>query len=715
MPPRKTGRSCPPAIPLCHALFFAVLQASAALAASHLTRVPADVPPDWVWVTVHRSARTMAPENTMASAVRCFSVGADCADNDLWLTLDGHLVVYHDYGTRLKAGGYWPIDQMVLSEVRELDAGSAMYRDHAGEGVPLFDDIVRFAALNGLKLYLDYKDETTRAAADSVLSRYDALDLVDWDRDPRLVTYNDKTDADRLAIARALVRRPHHACAVRVDDPRVTLSLLGRDDPREPRPALGGPPLPRWPDLPLSQLLAALSDSSLRAGRLAALAIAQGHPKAALRGFAELLSSHNQHAAIHAAWGLGELKGAEAVKLLLPVLEHPGHPTAEMACYSLGRIEDPATAPSLQAVLAGPAGPNVVAAAAWALGELGAISSLPSLHTALDELLSQPAEPARVAAVAHIVVALGKLASSESIEALRQVALASGYRAVGNELALALGRIGTTDAASAIVALHDTRWAWGQMAVRALASCAQHGHPHLVALMASPDQDAAMDALLALMNDTTAAPIVAAALQDSGRSALFRTRAALVLGYAGSDAQVPALAEALSSPSLVLRDQAAWSLERVGSERARLALRSSSHSHSFVNAATIDRTWRELLAYWDANLHVVSQSSGSSSATIQLRATNTLPVPVLQTVRMDLTDSPWWAFYRPTVFVALEPGGSEDIEFTVWHSSEAARPDSLPPFEAVVEIDAQPYRLLGPSYKHTYRYETPAAGNSGSP
>ena len=90
-----------------------------------------------VTVIAHRGARSLAPENTLASARRAHNLGADLWETDVAVTADHKLVLMHDdammrttnvaevFPERVPAA----FSTYTLAEIRSLDAGSWFERD----------------------------------------------------------------------------------------------------------------------------------------------------------------------------------------------------------------------------------------------------------------------------------------------------------------------------------------------------------------------------------------------------------------------------------------------------------------------------------------------------------------------------------------------------------------------------------------------------------
>jgi len=80
----------------------------------------------------HRGARSLAPENTIASAKKAFEIGADGWELDVQMTYDKKLVVIHDESLTRTSNvkeifphrRSWLVKDFTLKEIQKLDFGS---------------------------------------------------------------------------------------------------------------------------------------------------------------------------------------------------------------------------------------------------------------------------------------------------------------------------------------------------------------------------------------------------------------------------------------------------------------------------------------------------------------------------------------------------------------------------------------------------------------
>ena len=95
-------------------------------------------------VIAHRGYSQFAPENTLPSFKMARAAGADMVELDYYPTLDGKLIVIHDYyldrttdATSLWAEKKISVETKTAAELQELDAGSWFDPRYAGTRLPL--------------------------------------------------------------------------------------------------------------------------------------------------------------------------------------------------------------------------------------------------------------------------------------------------------------------------------------------------------------------------------------------------------------------------------------------------------------------------------------------------------------------------------------------------------------------------------------------------
>lgn len=103
-------------------------------------------------IIAHRGASHVAPENTIAAFRAAYAEGADGIETDVQLTLDGKMVMHHNYSIDANSNGSGLISQMTQEEVRQYDFGSWKGPEFAGEKIPTLAECLEasrdFAVIN---------------------------------------------------------------------------------------------------------------------------------------------------------------------------------------------------------------------------------------------------------------------------------------------------------------------------------------------------------------------------------------------------------------------------------------------------------------------------------------------------------------------------------------------------------------------------------------
>jgi glycerophosphoryl diester phosphodiesterase len=90
----------------------------------------------------HRGASARAPENTRASVLLAWKLGADAAEIDIQLTADQRIVAIHDASTKRTTGVDLEVAKTPSGKLRTLDAGSFKSSEYAGEKIPFLEEII---------------------------------------------------------------------------------------------------------------------------------------------------------------------------------------------------------------------------------------------------------------------------------------------------------------------------------------------------------------------------------------------------------------------------------------------------------------------------------------------------------------------------------------------------------------------------------------------
>lgn len=91
-------------------------------------------------IVAHRGASADAPENTLAALRLGFAQGADYAECDVHLTLDGELVLMHDDTLARTAGDPRAVADLTLAELRALDVGAWRGERWRGEKITTLEE-----------------------------------------------------------------------------------------------------------------------------------------------------------------------------------------------------------------------------------------------------------------------------------------------------------------------------------------------------------------------------------------------------------------------------------------------------------------------------------------------------------------------------------------------------------------------------------------------
>ncbi len=279
----------------------------------------------------------------------------------------------------LGASGDW-----LWEEINDVDFGSWYDPRFKDERLPLFEDVLGFARLNGLRLTLDIKENVTPAMVRALLKKHDAERVVysGWVGNfgslvgaQRWIT---EFDGDRERIRQILGHFGGNT--VWVDHPRVLLDLLHRDVSKR---EVKMPPLRlayRPEELQLDTLVEQVRAGGDQ-GRIGAARLRKHFRDRASAAFVGILPDEGASAEPKAiaARALGRLadtireskKGGKAAELLSGALADSSAELRAAAAYALGKLKHEGAVAGLVAVLRNPEETaKVRAEAARALGRI---------------------------------------------------------------------------------------------------------------------------------------------------------------------------------------------------------------------------------------------------------------------------------------------------------------------------------------------------------
>jgi glycerophosphoryl diester phosphodiesterase len=114
------------------------------------------VPIPAVQIIGHRGASYLAPENTVASAILAWELGADAVECDIHLSKDNRVIVSHDATTKRTSLKDYTIKDTESTVLRTLDAGSFKDDKYKGEKIPFLEELIQIVPA-GKELVIEIK------------------------------------------------------------------------------------------------------------------------------------------------------------------------------------------------------------------------------------------------------------------------------------------------------------------------------------------------------------------------------------------------------------------------------------------------------------------------------------------------------------------------------------------------------------------------------
>lgn len=130
-----------------------------------------------VLVVGHRGASGYAPENTMASFKLAHEMGADMVELDVYVSVDGTLVVMHDDTVDRTTDGTGRIEDMTLEQIQKLDAGAKFDEKFKGERVPTLEEVLSWAA-DKIEVNIEIKGAGCEPGVVELVRKYKMTDKV---------------------------------------------------------------------------------------------------------------------------------------------------------------------------------------------------------------------------------------------------------------------------------------------------------------------------------------------------------------------------------------------------------------------------------------------------------------------------------------------------------------------------------------------------------
>src|ERR1035438_2709109 len=348
----------------------------------------------------HRTANEDVPENTLESLEQAALMGCNVVEIDLRRTLDGKIVLNHDGFLERLTDGVGETEQTYYEDLRLRDAGAWMGERFENLQVPLFEDALRLARKQNIRLILDLKTKGIGPEVLALLQQEGMLERVrfggEWDdvkrldpganggqaavwvqpgitaeqvssyhREGKAVIANFSANGHEMDLQGMKAAVAAGVDGINVDYPRLGADAVGRPVERKlailAANANAGESaaradailsLSRYRGFPLQDEFAHwLLDPDDRVSRAAALAMVTSRPRAPYSAFAEALRSEHPDARANAAWALGILR-APASKLL-PLLNDRDRRVQREALLAMSRMPGEVDAESLLPLIAG--------------------------------------------------------------------------------------------------------------------------------------------------------------------------------------------------------------------------------------------------------------------------------------------------------------------------------------------------------------------------
>ena len=359
-----------------------------------------EAPPKRVDLLCHRTASEDAPENTLESLEQASLLGCDVVEIDLRRTLDGRIVLNHDGFLERLTDGVGETEKTYYQELRLRDAGAWMGARFESLHVPLFEDALRLAREQDVRLFLDLKTKGIGGEVLALLRQEGMLDRVrfggEWDdvkrlfpganggrtevwvrpgvtseqvsayhREGEVVIANFSANGHELDLQGMKDAVTAGADGINVDYPRLGADAVGRPVERKlaslvAKASVGESAaradairaLSRYRGFPLeSEFAHWLLDPDDRVSRAAALAMVTSRPRPHRAVFAKALRSEHPDVRANAAMALGML-GAPASDLL-PLLRDPDSGVQREALLAMSRMPGEVDAAALLPLLSG--------------------------------------------------------------------------------------------------------------------------------------------------------------------------------------------------------------------------------------------------------------------------------------------------------------------------------------------------------------------------
>ena len=155
----------------------------------------------------HRGVSTDCPENTMSAFEAAVKQGYDIIEFDPKFTKDDVCVVLHDRTLTRTTGAASDaaIKDVTFAEASAYEYGSWFSKEFAGEKLPLFEDVLKFAKANSIPLKIDNVIWSFTDAQLDII-----FDLVEKTGIERLAGFTSATPSDFAKVTARFTDAPIH-------------------------------------------------------------------------------------------------------------------------------------------------------------------------------------------------------------------------------------------------------------------------------------------------------------------------------------------------------------------------------------------------------------------------------------------------------------------------------------------------------------------------
>lgn len=142
-------------------------------------------------IVVHRGANHLAPENTMASTIKCIEMGVAYVEIDVNMSKDSVLYIMHDDELDRTTNGTGKLRDALSADLDKLDAGLWFGEEFEGERVPRVKEYLQ-AVKGKTKIYFDYKNGDLKKMMDMIYETGFEKDCFIWFGNSRDLKVFDK-------------------------------------------------------------------------------------------------------------------------------------------------------------------------------------------------------------------------------------------------------------------------------------------------------------------------------------------------------------------------------------------------------------------------------------------------------------------------------------------------------------------------------------------